>query len=188
MKLIYTSFSFEDISPNKVEILIRLHVIRMSARELVFMREHYPKNILSFIVQNCEEYVENSINEDNFILEEAISVLLTDVEPKYKIALLAYTDKPVSIKNRSYQDEVKKYILENNFDEADLEYLLRNYNIFSDNIKDVVENIAKNCIEEICSNEYSVQFMLLKKLLTDENINNDTKMEIFSMSINLKNQ
>lgn len=183
MKLIYTSFSFEDISPNKVEILIRLHVIRMSARELVFMREHYPKNILSFIVQNCEEYVENSINEDNFILEEAISVLLTDVEPKYKIALLAYTDKPVSIKNRSYQDEVKKYILENNFDEADLEYLLRNYNIFSDNIKSVVENIAKNCIEEICSNEYSVQFMLLKKLLTDENIINDTKMEIFSVSV-----
>lgn len=64
MNRYYDSFSFENIEEDKMEILIKLGVIRMTPENLLFMREYYPNQVLMFIVKNYKEYTDEVINED----------------------------------------------------------------------------------------------------------------------------
>lgn len=183
MNRYYSSFSFENIDEDKIEILIELGVIRMTSDVLLFMREHYPNQVLSFIVKNSKEYAVNVISNDNFILEELMDILEAPIEEKYKIALLGYTDESITIQKMKYEDSVKAYILHNNFDENDLCYLLQNYDDLNSDVQISAESVVKNHIEDICSGEYSITFTLLLKILFDKTIPRPKRMELFSFSV-----
>ena len=183
MNLYYSSFSFENIDEDKIEILIELRIVRMTPENLLFMREHYTNHVLKYIVKNYKEYTEEVINEDNFLLEEMLDVLVTDIEEKYKIALLGHTDEPISIQKKEYEDSIKAYILKNNFDEGDLFYLLQSYNELKQDVQTSAEYVVKKYIEDICMNEYFITYTLLLKLLLDKTIFLAKRFEIFSFSV-----
>src|SRR5690606_38132159 len=70
----YKSFSFEDISLEKVNILIVISVIKMNEENLNFMRIHYEDLVVEFIAKNIKAS-SLIINEENFIFEELLSLL-----------------------------------------------------------------------------------------------------------------
>lgn len=179
----YTPFSEENIDGDKVEILIDLQIIHMTLPDLTFMREHYPNQVLSFIVKNQKTYVESTIDESSFIMSEALDVLLSSVESPYKINLLKFTDGAISVQKADYAEDVESYILQHNFSRNDLPYLLESYDKLYPSSQNAVDHLAKIYIHEISTNEFQITFTLLLKLLADKSFDLSIRLELFSFSV-----
>lgn len=184
----YEVFGILNIDKNKISILIELQIIRMNADTLTFMRNNYEDNLMEYIITNIDKYLNKALSEDNFEYDEMLKVIDENIDEDKKIELISFTDKPISISKRSYSNKTKKYILENNFDESDLEYLI---NIFIDEdeaLKEITRKIIAKNIETVIEAEYSVGYELLAELIDDEKINEDNKQNLIAISIkNLKN-
>ncbi|AIY81190.1 hypothetical protein U728_919 [Clostridium botulinum 202F] len=184
----YEAFNVSNIDKSKISILIELQIIRMNAATLTFMRNNYKDNLMEYIVINIDKYLNKTLDGDNFEHDEMIKVIDENINEDQKIELISLTDKSISISKRSYPNKIKKYILENNFDESDLEYLI---NIFIDedeDLKEIIRKIIVENIETVIEAEYSVGYKLLVELIDNEKINEDDKKKLIVISIkNLKN-
>lgn len=179
----FTSFSFENIDDDKVEILIDLQIIRMTLENLTFMREHYPNHVLSFIIKNQKAYIENTIDKNSFIQAETLNVLSSSVESSYKIELLKLTDQAISVRKVDYSADVESYILQHNFFKDDLPYLLESYDQLNPLSQKIVEHLSKVYIDEISINEFQISYMLLLKLLDDKSLDFSIRLKLFSFSM-----
>ena len=183
LNYIYKKFEFVTIDLDKIEILIQLRVIRMTSDNLDFMRNAYPHLVVSFIENNSREYIEDTLDEENFLLEELLDVLNSNIAEEYKIKLLEFTDESLSIVGKKYSTKVTECILKNNFDTNDLQNLLKGYDNLEPNIKEIVESLAKQYVDDILSNEYMLTYTLLMKMLGDKTISYPKRFEIFSFSV-----
>lgn len=138
------SFDIEDISDQKIDVIIMQGIATMIPEVLVFMRERYPHKLLSFIEHNIKKYTEEVMSEEIFDLDEMIEVLGTDVADEYKLSLLKFTDNPLSAMVDSYSDNVKICILKNNFDSNDIPALFKQYTAFTAQLQSLVEDIASS--------------------------------------------
>lgn len=179
----YTPFLEENIDGDKVEILIDLQIIHMTLPDLIFMREHYPDQVLAFIVKNQKTYVESTIDENSFLMSEALDVLRSGVESTYKIDLLKFTDEAISVQKVDYVVEVESYILLHNFSKDDLPYILERYDKLNPSSQNAVDHLAKIYIHEISINEFQIAFSLLQKLLADKSLDISIRLELFSFSV-----
>jgi len=179
LKLYYTSFAIADIPDDKIEILIYLKVVQMSSEALEFMRVNYPDQLLTFIKQNISTYTDEVVNEENFILDEMLSVLELDVNDKCKINLLQLTGDTLSINQKGYSDEIKMHILNNNLDTNDIPFLLSSYLNESNNVKEIIEDIAIKHVSIIIDERYPMPIKLFSKLLLSNQLTRDTKIELF---------
>ncbi|HBE77819.1 MAG TPA: hypothetical protein DDW65_08535 [Firmicutes bacterium] len=179
----YISFSIKDIAEEKVLILIRLNIIQMKTPELLFMRKNYPNQVMPFITQNIAQYTENVINEDNLDFNEMLSVLEENVAEKYKINLLKCTTGKISVQQKKYSVVVKKHILENNLDVADIPFLLKSFPNESNNVKEIIKHISVKNITEIIKQKYSIPFELLSELLAMQELTEERKKELFLLCL-----
>ena len=155
----------------------------MTSDNLDFMRNAYPHLVVSFIENNSREYIEDTLDEENFLLEELLDVLNSNIAEEYKIKLLEFTDESLSIVGKKYSTKVTECILKNNFDTNDLQNLLKGYDNLEPNIKEIVESLAKQYVDDILSNEYMLTYTLLMKMLGDKTISYPKRFEIFSFSV-----
>lgn len=183
LKYVYNSFSFDSIDSDKIEILIQLGIITMTSDNLDFMRNTYPHLVLNFIENNSKKYVEEILDAEHFLLEEMLDVLNSNIEEEYKIKLLEFTDEPISIIDKQYNIKVMEYILRNNFDTNDLQYLLKNYENLVPSTKEIIELLGKQYVDDIISNEYMLAYALLIRMLGDKTISYPKRFEIFSFSV-----
>lgn len=183
----FGSFSHKGISYNKMLILIKLKIIRMSLEVLMFMRDNYPKLVTEFVKVNCDEYVNKVIDKDSFLWDEFIELLDTDMEVQYKLELLKYTDKPISICNKNYEEQVQEYILINNLCKDDIGYLLQTFDGMSVVMQRVVIGLAKNNLEDIRRKQYPMDYKLLLEFVKDDTIEKVDRLEVVSYSIDKLN-
>lgn len=183
----YEAFSILNIDKNKISILIELQIIRMNADTLTFMRNNYEDSIMEYIVINIDKYLNETLSEDNFEYDEMIQIIAENIDEDKKIELMSFTDRPISISAKNYTNKIKKYILENNFDKSDIEYLINIFVDEDDNLKEVIKKIIVKNIETVVEAEFSVGFELLANLIDDEKVNEDNKKNLIIISIkNLK--
>lgn len=180
----YKSFNIEGISDPKIEVLIDQGIITMISQVLLFMREHYPQKIVNFIKHNIQEYTEDVISAENFSFDEMCEILETNVDDEYKLSLLQHTDMPISAMVDAYSDEVKAYILKNNFDNNDIPKLLKAYLSLTEKLQAIVEDIARSHIEEIIENEYFVPMQLCQILFTLDSLHDESKLRLFAITVN----
>lgn len=178
-----SNFEIKDISDQKMDVIIKLKIARMNPEVLSFIRENYPKKIISFIVYNIQNYTEKVITDENFDFDEMCEILKTDISDEYKISLLQFTDRYISSLDDAFSDLVKVYILKNNFDEADIPELLKNYNIMSNELKEVIADIAERYIEEIVDNEYYIPIQLCKKMFILNSLPVESKLQLFAIAL-----
>ncbi len=179
----YGSFSETNIDEDKVLILIKLNIIRMTGSALIFMRENYPNLLIAFVTHNIKKYTEEVINEENFDMLEMLSVLEEKVDDKYKIKLLQFATTEISLIERSYSVPVKLYILENNLDINDIPFLLSCYPTESDRIKNAIIDISIERIDDIITEQYSIPFELQVELLESNHLPLEMKKELFALSL-----
>ncbi|HCD9316791.1 TPA: hypothetical protein NEG54_004788, partial [Enterobacter hormaechei] len=90
-----TSFGTANIAGDKFKILVDKNIIRMSLSSLDFIRDNYPEQNSYYIKKNIQTYVE-LMTIDNFVLDEAISILSWKVDDDLKIKLLELIKVPLT--------------------------------------------------------------------------------------------
>ncbi|TFB14096.1 hypothetical protein E3U55_14355 [Filobacillus milosensis] len=180
----YNAFSNTEIEEDKMQILIKINTLRMTEENLIFMRESYRSLLLFFIKHNIRQYTEDVINEENFEMDEVLSLLDKNVEDKYKISLLKFSSDVITLKEKDYSDSVKLHILENNLNGEDIPLLLDNYpHERNKTIVDAIKTISIQSIEDIITEQYSVPFELLVELFLEGQLEMKTKKELFAQHL-----
>jgi hypothetical protein len=159
----YDTFNIEGMPYEKISILIDINVIRMNLNNFEFIKSNYENNVEEFIMKNQTAFAELCVEQGGLLDEEAsLYLLCEDISDELKIGLLKLNDDSVSIKDKVYSDEVFNYILMNNFENEDLEYLIQHYFEYSVKQKNAVMNKIKVNIVDV------VNLVATNETLVDE--------------------
>lgn len=170
-------FTESGISDEKIDILIKIHVIQMTKENLVFMRDKYPDHVLNFINGNIEQYVDIMDNEI-FSLQELLEVLKWKVSDEIKIQLMSFTNQAISIINEHYSTKVCIYILENNFLKSDLPELLQSYDNWDKEMQAKIYALALAYISDIIADPQNVSSQLKNRLLYSRELNIESRIDL----------
>ena len=163
-------FSVEDLSDDKVKILVDLGLIEMNSSNLKFMRITYPASVLHFIRLAIEEYIPIAVDSD-FDLKEATAILeWEEVADQQKIKLLEQTTEGIRIHGKQLSEGLIQYILTNNLCKEDWPWILECYDKFSDDVKTTILMIASGRLEYVASNHSDN----ISKVLLDQLYKSDT--------------
>lgn len=170
-------FTESGISDEKIDILIKIHVVQMTKENLVFMRDKYPDHVLNFINGNIEQYVDIMDNEI-FSLQELLEVLKWKVSDEIKIQLMSFTNQAISIINEHYSTKVCIYILENNFLKSDLPVLLQSYDNWDKEMQAKIYALALAYISDIIADPQNVSSQLKNRLLYSRELNIESRIDL----------
>ena len=186
----YPNFDCKELSKENISILIQLKAIVLGKeQDLDFIRENYPDNIQEFIIHNFNDYI-NKLNKDSSLIndEEIISLLSEEISLNKKFSLLALTKEPISINNKNYPTKLQNYILKNNFDVKDLNYITNHqfYDSTTDEIKQIIKQLCVEYQEEILEFR-KISYSLLIELLKITEFSLDDKYSLLCNQINQLN-
>ncbi|MDU1912591.1 hypothetical protein [Fusobacterium sp.] len=185
----YESGNFpENISKEKMNILIKLKIIRMTSKNLEKIRENYKDNLNYFITYNIDLYSE-TVSESLFSQEELLMILSnSDIEEKVKLELLKLSKNPIYITNMDYSSNIQEYILKNNYDKKEFKNLIKEYNQYDSSIKNIIFELA---IPNI-NNDYYILLAaspeLRKRIFSSNEISNEKKLDFLIASLEEMNE
>lgn len=174
----YDNFDIVEIPDDKINVLIDADIIRMTAKNLTFIRENYINQKFHFIHRNIEKYIE-IMHDTLFSKNELLDILTWDISDKLKIQLLRFTDDEISIIGKSYSSAICLYILENDFEDTDLPDLCSSFDQWDEPIQVKIFDLAINNIEIIINNPSHVSKRLKNNLLYSDRVTRDEKIELF---------
>ena len=178
----YRDFTKDNLSIEKLSILDKLNKIRMTAKSLGTMRSHYAKYLYIFICRHIRDYisvVSVEADEPIYIFDEMLTLLDKEISVEHKIDLLKLTQEPVSIKGKRHPDELSAYILNNNYDEADFEYLVSSYEKLGEMTKAIVFDKAIQQIDVLKALSHKVSRLLIADVLSSDEATLHDRQEIF---------
>lgn len=178
LNLIYsTSFRTSDIPSDKFKILVDKDIIRMNIAPLNFIRDNYSEQLFYYIHKNIRAYIE-LMTIDNFILDEAISILSWQVDDDLKVKLLEFVKTPLAIHGENYSQVVNDYILENNFKPDELLILTSSYKTWGASTQSLILSRAIQNISALIASPNDVSEPLLKNLFVAEGLNMQNKIAL----------
>lgn len=173
----YDNFGIENISNDKITILIDKNIIRMTPNNLEFMRETYPDQNSHFIRKNIEKYVE--IMDDALLSrEELLEILTWDISDELKVRLLELTAEEISIIGKNYSLPVCLHILDNNFTESDLPNLFSSFEQWDNSVQAKIFDYAVSNIVSIIDDSNSVSEKLKNNLFHSDRVSRDSKIDL----------
>jgi hypothetical protein len=176
-RIYQTSFGIANIAGDKFKILVDKNIIRMSMSSLDFIRDNYPEQNNYYIKKNIQTYVE-LMTIENFVLDEAISILSWKVDDDLKIKLLELIKVPLAIYNKNYPPVVNDCILENNFKPDELLSLTSSYKTWGTSTQSLILNRAIENISTLIANPDDVAELLLKDLFVAGDLNMQNKIAL----------
>jgi len=179
----FSTFSIPDIDIDKISILIDLLIIPMSDDAVVFMRNTYEEEFIHYIVKNIDDFVYNVFNDGCLELNEVLALLDEPISDANKLEIICYTKEEISIQNKKYSNELIEYIIENNYDNDDLSYLIKNFATYSETLQRICVSICIDNIDSVIALGHSIDFNLYKTLIQSSNLEINNKLSLFSMQI-----
>ncbi|MCB2353918.1 hypothetical protein [Clostridium estertheticum] len=179
----YSNFNIKEIPVIKMEILIQLGTIKMTTENVKFMRIAYEPQFIYFIEHNISEYISDVIGKEPISYNELICILDLNIGDSFKTDLISHTNKPILVISKNYSDEVKKYILQNNFDTSELLLLIDGYQNQSDIIKEVIRVLCEEHIDAIIGKNVELSIELFEFLLSKEEILIENKLILLTVQM-----
>ncbi|SDJ27877.1 YobI family P-loop NTPase [Streptococcus equinus] len=185
----FSELGMLNISEEKMSILIKTKSIskKFNLSILEFLRANYQNHVIQYLKTYIESYLEFDDTqdvEDNYgdIYHESelLELLEENISEEDKKKVIDHFDNGVSISNKSYSLTITNYILENKFDESDLEYLLANYDNLDEPTKRITESIFSEWYETVLTEKYPINKHLLYAVLNNEEVNVDKRKLILS--------
>ena len=183
----FDSYEADEISNEKLQILISEGILQMDTDSLEFVREKYGNHIYAFIHQNFEKYLELQTSE-MFRLDEALQIITWDVDDNQKTRLLAFTNEQISIVGKRYTDVVNAFIITHNIKTEDKQHLYSHYMQYGEKAQMAIAILAIKGLTEIITNNLRVDDNLLSVLLQSDAVTRDHKIMLFMMAIPLLNE
>lgn len=178
---VFGSFNITGISNAKIDVLVEQGRITMKPEVLAFMRENYTEKRIPFIVRNIQKYIEDVISQENFDFNEMIEILETEVDDQHKIALIKYTELPISVHSGRYSEALKAYIIQNNFMQEDIQLLLKKYLSFGEDLQSSINSLVMTYLDYIIDNEFFIPYQLCERILLMSSFNLDDKIRLFTL-------
>ena len=169
-----------EVPEGKMKLLIERKCLVASAKNLICIRNNYPKLIPELIALYIKEYME--LSPSLWTNEEILIILsLTNITDSDKIAILKGYNGTISIVDQAFSSEITETILEFNFDEQDLEWLCQNYSSLPNRNQALILIIKR--IRKIIDSNYYCCFDLITDILESTAVGFDNKMEVFEKSL-----
>lgn len=173
----------QDLPKERIEILVELDKFEVTSQNIEFLQENYENLFLVFIEKNIEEYVDGIEDLPKLKKHELIALLSTKIEDKFKIKLIYNYDDSISISQLNCSDYVKNFIINNNFDESELKYIISTYESSTDSIKETIINICEKYIDIIVSDKIDINYNLFINILSRGNITSEIKLQLLNNHI-----
>ena len=173
----YDDFDITEISDDKIAILIGNNIIRMTSKNLEFLREKYPDRNYNFILKNIEQYVD-IMNDDLFSQDELLEILTWNISDELKIKLLEFSSNEISVVGKGYSTAVCLYILKNNLMKSDLMDLFSTFENWVNSIQIKIFDYAIQNIESIIDEPKAVSEKLKNDLIRSDRLNRDLKVDL----------
>jgi hypothetical protein len=182
----YNKFSKEQISTDKIAILIDVGSIKMTKNNIIFIREKYPRLVLPFAIRNITEYIE-IMGSDNVVFNEILSLLDKNMDDDLKIKMLQNTQETIPLKGKHYSEVVKQYILSNNFDFGDVSYLFDIFNSETENMKDIIISVLIKNTNRLLSDQVMMPYNILIMILGHDDLEDSKKKELLAANMSVFN-
>jgi hypothetical protein len=114
-----------------------------------------------------------------FIRDEMLELLNSGISVKCKLSLLKLDNAVISIRDENYQDEICAYILTNNYDEEDFDYLIGGYSNHGKQTQTVILEIAINHMSGVLAVINNIDRKLLLVLFDSDEVIDENKKKIF---------
>ncbi len=180
-----TSLPDKDIDESKINILIKTRSVssEFSVDVLKSLRERYPNQVNIYILEYIDSYIQEFTDINVYNEEEALQVLDENITIEDAISIVDCFKTNISIQNKAYSAKLQGHILKNRFDEDDLEYIVSNYSDFSKEVQKIIENISQTHIDDILSGEITVDTSLLKKIISIDDIDIESRQILLSKQL-----
>ena len=180
-----TSLPDKDIDESKINILIKTRSVssEFSVEVLKSLRERYPNQVNIYILEYIDSYIQEFTDINVYNEEEALQVLDENITIEDAISIVDCFKTNISIQNKAYSAKLQGHILKNRFDEDDLEYIVSNYSDFSKEVQKIIENISQTHIDDILSGEITVDTSLLKKIISIDDIDIESRQILLSKQL-----
>ena len=118
--------------------------------------------------------------------EEMVKLLQSSrFNPSQNKKIIDNMQYQISIDSYPYKDYIKQYILENNFKEEDLSYILKNYSNMSKSLSDISYKLISNNerIQRIIEEGLKVPKLLLIKIFKDSEVPLTSRQKLFAHNL-----
>ena len=187
LKYSFDSFDADNITDEKVDVLISTKIIQMAEDSLKFIREKYETHLYTFIRENFQDYLSIQ-NTEITSAEEIMEIITWDISDDSKIELLGYLNNSISIVGKQYNDRISAYIITHNLHDEDKNHLYVDYNQYGEKTQRAILQLSENNVKEIIIDEIQVDDLLLSALLKTENVTYEQKIELFKIAIPILNE
>lgn len=193
LNIYFTNFDLIDIDDDKMSILIQQDVVKLEKQRqkieeksviqsLKFLRDHYPKHMIAFVVKNIDQYIERlEAQPEEFDHNELLDLLNTEITDEQKLALLPLAKDSISLQSLKVSDDLKAYILEHNFDMNDLSYIgsIHCYEQSNDSNKKTISRLILDNIDSLGQLD-DFSYELLQVLLAEESLTIENKYKLIT--------
>lgn len=186
LNLVYEEGVPEEIPVNRLKILIENSIIKFSEQNLISMRNLFTDQIIDFIYNNFNSYIDMITESDLLDHEEMVKLLQSSrFNPSQNKKIIDNMQYQISIDSYPYKDYIKQYILENNFKEEDLSYILKNYSNMSKSLSDISYKLISNNdrIQRIIEEGLIVPKLLLIKIFKDSEVPLTSRQKLFAHNL-----
>lgn len=197
------TFNKSGIESSKLRILIDLEIIQFNSKNIEFFRDNYPEDTLYLIKKHLSEYLDTK--SDIYKEEELLALIDDDTISDDEKTNIADHVLKISIKNKQYSEKLTAHILQNQFDEEDLSYIISSqfYDNHSLDLQELVRELAIENLDTIAGEYYAqISDNLMRKLINKNqlytlkeliynyyvymaNLDEDEKREQFSRYLHL---
>lgn len=174
LEMMCIALSQDSIAPDKLQILIDKNILEMNADTLAVVRKHYPEKCMSFILKNIEVYV-GIMSKTMFSSVELKYLLEKEIDDEFKIRLLKFETKPVSVQDKEYSTRVEDYIVEHLYCEEDFPYLLQWYPSNRDKMRELILDLAIREIQSAVELPCLVHAKLFEHLMRSNQLEGEDK-------------
>lgn len=118
-------FLIKDLDLSKLEILIQESVIAMNAKNLKFVSDNYPIEVIKYAKKNLKNNIEliaNSLNETKFV-----ELIKSGISPRTIDNLLSARNRKISLREIDTRSKTFEKILKSHLKEEDIPYLFESY-------------------------------------------------------------
>ncbi|HEM5005859.1 TPA: hypothetical protein U1181_001260 [Streptococcus suis] len=165
------TFNKSGIESSKLRILIDLEIIQFNSKNIEFFRDNYPEDTLYLIKKHLSEYLDT---KSKISKEDELLALLDDdtISDDEKTNIADHVLK-ISIKNKQYSEKLTAHILQNQFDEEDLSYIISSqfYDNHSLDLQELVRELAIENLDTIAGEYYAqISDNLMRKLINKNHL------------------
>lgn len=173
---------FDSINKDRFRILVAKEVVCLELEDfetdsiilLKSIRENCDSDeVLYFIEKNLKDYL-TLLAQDNdlFDLNEALNLIKQLKDDSNAIELLKCTEEQISVIDNSFTPAVMAYVLQHNFNTADLENLIQDFEQYNTEIQKLVITQVNENIDEISIAQNALALKFIRLHCNKENVLN----------------